>query len=569
GAYATGTTETGYVENATSNAVYATAQNTPVLDYSLEPVTIISNAIDTFWLNVTNIGTDGVFYDAGNDVIEIIIPATWGDPTAVTYPLNWDYQWLNATRTLRFYHNGGFDYNWPYGTTLAFNYDIQAPLSQGKFDFDITGSIHDSGASQYYLNRTLYVDVILGPLDHIEVTPNPINVTVGDIQTFTAVAYDFYNNVIPGVDFVWTTDVGSIDSSGLLTAQTSPGTGTVTAANGTVSGSAVVNVVAGAFDHIVVTPDPTTVAVGQTRLFAATAYDVYDNPLSGIGFDWSTDVGAVDAAGLFTAQTIPAVGQVTARNGTVSGSATVNVVPGAVEYIIVTPNPVILTVGDTQAFTAVAYDVYNNVIPTAVITWSTSVGLINSTGFFTAQTTPGFGTVNATNGSVSGLAVVSVVVGTLDHIIVTPDPANVIAGQVQIFTATGYDVYSNVIPGLVFTWDTDVGTVDPSGLFIAQITPGTGVVNATNGSMTGSAVVNVIAGQLDHITVTPDPANLVVGTTQQFVATAYDVFNNVIPGVEFIWATDVGSINTTGFFTAPTVSTSGQVVATNGTFSGT
>jgi hypothetical protein len=117
----------------------------------------------------------------------------------------------------------------------------------------------------------LYVDTVLGPLDHIVVTPDPATVTVGGDQVFIAVAYDFYNNVLTGVDYVWTTNVGSIDAGGTLTAQTTPGSGTVTATNGSISGVANVNVVAGAFHHISVSPDPTYVAVGQTQLFTAAA----------------------------------------------------------------------------------------------------------------------------------------------------------------------------------------------------------------------------------------------------------------------------------------------------------
>ncbi len=256
GASASGTTTTGYVENATSNAVFVIAQDTPVLDFTLQPESAISTAIDTYYLNVTNIGTDGIFYDAANDIIETVIPATWGDPTSIGYPVNWSYQWSAATRTLRFYHSGGFNYSWLSGVNLSFNFDLQAPATQGKFEFNTTGSIHDAGANQYYLNRTLLVDVVLGPLDHIEVTPDPITVTVGGSQAFTAIAYDIYDNVIPDVDFTWTTDVGSVDASGVLTAQTTPVNGLVTATNSSVSGSANVNVVAGAFDHITVSPNP-------------------------------------------------------------------------------------------------------------------------------------------------------------------------------------------------------------------------------------------------------------------------------------------------------------------------
>ena len=146
-----------------------------------------------------------------------------------------------------------------------------------------------------------------------------------------------YNNVIPGVGFVWTTDVGSVDATGLFTAQSTPATGIVTATNGTVSGSAVVDVVDVSVDHIIVTPNPATVVVGGTQAFVATAYDEFNNVIAGVDFTWSTDVGTVDGTGLFTARTLIGVGSVMAANGTVNGTATVILVPGPIDHIIVMP----------------------------------------------------------------------------------------------------------------------------------------------------------------------------------------------------------------------------------------
>jgi len=165
--------------------------------------------------------------------------------------------------------------------------------------------------------------------------------------------------------------------------------------------------------------------------------------------------------------------------------------PPEVDHIEVVPNTLMITVGDTQQFIATAYDMFNNTIPGAMIFWSTDVGVVNSTGQFTAQTTPGIGIVTATSGSASDSADVTVVLGAYDHIIVTPDPAFVTVGGTQQFTATAYDVYSNVIPGMWFSWTTDIGSIDAAGFFTAQTTPAVGTVMATNGTISGSADVTI------------------------------------------------------------------------------
>jgi len=73
---------------------------------------------------------------------------------------------------------------------------------------------------------------------------------------------------------------------------------------------------------------------------------------------------------------------------------------------------------------------------------------------------------------------------------------------------------------------------------------------------------------IDHVEVTPNPTSIRLGCKRQFTATAFDLFNVPIPGVEFIWDTDVGTVNATGFFTAQGTPGTGFVIATNNTYSG-
>ena len=58
------------------------------------------------------------------------------------------------------------------------------------------------------------------------------------------------------------------------------------------------------------------------------------------------------------------------------------------------------------------------------------VGSVSSTGYFTAQTIPGSGTVTATNDTITGTATVDIIVGPVDHIIVNPISETIIVGEV-------------------------------------------------------------------------------------------------------------------------------------------
>lgn len=116
----------------------------------------------------------------------------------------------------------------------------------------------DAGEIKDYLidvptGSTQVVFTLPGPLDHIQVTPNPATVTVGLTQQFSAQGYDAGNNPIPGLTYTWSVvnGGGTINPSGLFTAGINPGeyTDTVVASRGSVQGTATVTVEPTTLDH--------------------------------------------------------------------------------------------------------------------------------------------------------------------------------------------------------------------------------------------------------------------------------------------------------------------------------
>jgi PKD repeat protein len=89
---------------------------------------------------------------------------------------------------------------------------------------------------------------------------------------------------------------------------------------------------------------------------------------------------------------------------------------------------------------------------------------------------------------------VRVNVGPLNHLVVAPSTVDVEAGGSQQFTAQGYDGYGNEVD-ITLAWSSDVGSVDDSGLFTAQMMAGvSGYVKASMGAIEGQADVNIIGG---------------------------------------------------------------------------
>ncbi len=431
--------------------------------------------------------------------------------------------------------------------------------------------------------------IIAGPAAAIVVTPNPDTLGIGVTRQFTATAVDAGGNPVP-VTPTWAivNGGGQINSgSGAFTAGTTAGTftNTVQASSGSLSGFATVTVVPGPAATLTVSPNPHFMPINGTQQFTATAVDASGNVVP-VTATWSvvSGGGTINAStGVFTGGTSLGTfnNTVRATSGSLSGSATVTVMAGPAVAIAVTPNPATIGTNGTQQFTATAVDAAGN--PASISpAWSVENGggTINaSSGMFTAGTTTGSftNTVRATSGGVSGSATVNVTGGSAAVITVTPNPATVGSNGTQQFTAAAVDANGNSV-SITPVWSVEDGggTINAStGVFTAGATTGTftNTVRATSGGVFGSATVTVTSGSAAVITVSPDPATVEVGNTQQFTATAEDGSGNPI-SITPVWSVENGGgeiDSATGVFTAGTTTGTFNhtVTATSGSISGT
>lgn len=433
------------------------------------------------------------------------------------------------------------------------------------------------------ISGTASVTVIVGPLATITVTPNPDTLAISTTQLFAAVGRDGGGNVI-AITPTWSVAAGggTIASSGLFTAGTTPGSysNTVAATSGSITGTATVVVTVGPLATITVTPNPDTLPINGARQFVAVGRDAASNVVA-ITPTWSVVAGggAINGTGMFTAGTAPGsfANSVQATSGAISGNATVVVTLGPLASITVTPNPDTLAINGTRQFVAVGRDAGNNVVTIAPV-WSVVAGggLVSSTGMFTAGTTPGAfaNTVQAASGAISGSATVVVTLGPLATITVTPNPDTLAINGTRQFVAVGRDAGNNVV-AITPVWSVVAsgGAINGTGMFTAGTAPGSfaNTVQATSGAISGNATVVVTVGPLATLAVTPNPDTLAINGTRQFVAVGRDAGNNVV-AITPSWSVVAGggAINGTGFFTAGTTpgSFTNTVRAAQGAISG-
>ena len=429
----------------------------------------------------------------------------------------------------------------------------------------------------------------VGSLLTLVVSPSTQTLAINGTQQFTAIGKDGDGRTV-AVSPTWSivSGGGTINASGLFTAGTTIGTftSTVKATSGSASGTATVIVIAGPLASITLTPSPVSLGVGATQQYTAVGKDAGGNVVA-ITPTWSvvSGGGTVNATGLFTAGT--ALGTFTntvqASSGGITANATVTVTAGPLATITVSPNPKTLAAGATQTFTATGADAAGNAVAITPV-WSVVNGggtIDASTGVFTAGAAGGTftNTVKATSGAISGTATVVVTTGpALTTITVTPNPASVPVNSTQTFSAVGRDGSGNVVV-ITPVWSVvnGGGTINAtSGVFTAGAVAGTfsNTVQAPSGGVSGTATVVVTTGPaLTTITVTPNPASVSTGGTQQFTAVGRDG-NGTVVAITPVWTVvnGGGTINAaTGLFTAgATAGTfNNTVTATSGTVSGT
>ena len=561
--------ETGLPIAGLSNTSILMSSSNQGLIMIIENFTVAPKNITIRATNGTTVGesqlisiSPGAICDLSVDPINVIIPA--GDTTQLT-----------AYATDSF---GNPNASWqPY---WYLDHPANGTLVQNGMSVQLTAIL----TGQMYLickdnstgkNFTVEVNVTASNLVSIVVTPGTVDVAAGATQSFTALGYDQYNNVITGVSFVWSTSIGTMTGS-TLTAQTTSGTGYVRATYSSVSGDATVTVVPGALDHIDIAPSSLNLAAGSQSQFTATGKDAFNNVISGLTFTWDTTVGSITSSGLLTAQTTAgASGYVNASVGAKTGTASVTIISGQLAQIVVAPSTVDVIAGATQAFTAIGYDEYSNVLTGLVFTWTTDVGMMAGSTL-TAQTAAGSsGYVRAISGLVSNDASVTIVPGALDHIDMSPATLVTGANSQHQFAATGKDAFNNTISSLTFTWTTTVGTVTSAGLFTSQTTAGVhGYVNASVGAKTGAANVTIISGQLTRIVVTPISDIIWEDSNTSIIAIGYDDYGNPLGIAGAVWSSEgfamamvVGS-GSSGTLFAGMAPETGTVKVTLGAISG-
>ena len=363
------------------------------------------------------------------------------------------------------------------------------------------------------ISATAAVIVSRVPVARIAIAPSHPTVVVGQETQLSATPQDSAGNALTGVAITWSSadpTTATIDQTGTASGKKA-GVVTITATSGTVSASTSLTVQAASANAVSLSPQSSSLIVGQTLTVTAVVTDASGSPLPNATVVFSSGasgVATVSSTGALAA-TVTAVGsgqaQITGTSGGIVGTATVNVAPVPVGSVTISPSSAtIAQSGGTAQLTATVKDTAGHVLSGRTITWTSlnpAVAAVSSTGLVVGVSA-GEAVISASTGGQSGVAVVSVGPagpGAVNSVIVTPDTATITNSNnssVQL-TATLKDAQGNTITGPSVTWSSDnpdVAVVSSIGLVMANDggSHGTATIRATGGGKQGTATVTVL-----------------------------------------------------------------------------
>ncbi|GIM20651.1 hypothetical protein KHM09_31020 [Leptospira borgpetersenii] len=409
----------------------------------------------------------------------------------------------------------------------------------------ITGSYHG-------ITSSLTITVSSATLSSIAVTPVNASYALGKVQQYTAIGtysnqstQDLTNQVS------WAslnTTVATVDNSafskGFLTTQ-SPGSASITATLGAITGQTQVNVTSAVLTSITITPANPSVAKGRTLFSTATGI-FSDGTVSDITnqVTWSSSLASVatvdNSAGLAGRITGIGVGttNITAGIGGVDSTISLDVTNAVLVSIQVASDSSSIARGTSTFVQAVG--VYSDGSSQNIsdqVAWSSSNSSILQIANLNAvpkremqsPSSGGLGTarITTTLEAISSYTDISVTAATLTSLEVSPTNPSVATGLTVPFTATGvYTDGSNQNLTSQVTWNsssTNRATISNAsgseGIALGS-SAGTTNISATLGVINSSStVLTVTNAVLNSITITPALPSIAGGRSLNLTAT--------------------------------------------------
>jgi uncharacterized protein YjdB len=355
---------------------------------------------------------------------------------------------------------------------------------------------------------TACTDDPAGPaaVESVEVTSPAASIVAGQTMQLSIVLKDKSGNVLPDRAITWSSDnqaVATVSATGVVTALV-PGSATITASAEDKVGRVTLTIAPVPIATLTLSPNPAEVRVGLTTQLTLIARDAAGNELAGRPatlVSSNAAVATVDGNRVVTGVSA-GTATITATAEGKTATATINVVPGPVALVEVTPQNLQLRENAFRQFTAITRDASGAVVTGRPVTWSSSneavatvstSGLSNGTALVSGVSA-GTAIITATSEGKSGSATVTVLRAQVTSIRFAPFPDPFVVGDTVRARAVAVDSVGRELRDRVITYSGSndaVATVSPSGL-MGGVGAGSVTVTATSEGVSGTQTGSVV-----------------------------------------------------------------------------
>lgn len=224
-----------------------------------------------------------------------------------------------------------------------------------------------------------------------------------------------------------------------------------------------------------------------------------------------------------------------------------------IDHLWISPSSATIPAGDSQTYSVHARDIFDNDsgdVTGATVFSITSLGTGDSascTGAMCTATSPGTHTVTASFAGKTVQATLEIAGSSVASLTIDPSTSTIAAGATQAYTAQGADSFGNPLGDVTSTTVFEINSLRSddqascTGAVCTATAFGEHTVTATNGSGVATSTLNITAGPLDHLGVSPATSVHPRGESQAYSARGIDAFGN-----------DLGDLTpTTSFAIAP------------------
>jgi len=305
-------------------------------------------------------------------------------------------------------------------------------------------------------------------------------------------------------------------------------TGSVTVQGVALQTTFTVTVVPGALASLSITPSTDTVAQGESITFTVEGEDAEGNSVDVAAATLVSSVATDTVSGRDVTFSGAGSRAVTASLGSVSESATIEVVAGPLGELTLSPSAHTVVQGDSIDFTVTGEDAAGNPVDAAAAVLTSTVASDVVSGHSVTFSGSGSRVITATLGSVSTTSAIEVNPGPLTELSIAPNPTSAVQGATVAFTVSGEDAAGNPVDVSAAVVTSSAATDTVAGHSVTFSGAGFRVITATLSGVTATATVEVVAGPLASLTISPSSQTVTQGDSVVFTVTGADAAGNPV-----------------------------------------